>query len=64
MTQTPASGPFGPLTTPPMSSLSIATGPCARNCAGAASKSAATATDKAKYDRGLVLVIRSSRRFL
>src|SRR5262249_9297575 len=32
ITQTPASGPFGPLTTPPMSSASIATWPAAAPC--------------------------------
>src|SRR5205823_5156400 len=34
ITQTPASGPFAPVTTPPMSSLSMATAVCARNGAG------------------------------
>jgi hypothetical protein len=33
MTQTPASGPLGPVTTPPMSSLSMATGAAAGACA-------------------------------
>src|SRR5262249_61781278 len=32
ITQTPASGPFGPLTTPPISSASIATWPAAAPC--------------------------------
>src|SRR5258705_5541238 len=35
ITQTPASGPFGPVTTPPMSSLSMVTACCACNEAGA-----------------------------
>src|SRR6267378_2275471 len=35
ITQTPASGPFRPVTTPPMSSLSMATACCACNEAGA-----------------------------
>src|SRR5215211_6702993 len=38
MTQTPASGPLGPVTTPPMSSLSIAT---AAGCAPAGADTAA-----------------------
>src|SRR5262249_31306098 len=42
ITHTPASGPFAPVTTPPMSSLSIATAVCAPSCAGAAASSAAT----------------------
>src|SRR5690242_1752137 len=42
ITHTPASGPFAPVTTPPMSSLSIATAVCAPSCAGAAVSSAAT----------------------
>src|SRR5258705_13673190 len=35
ITQPPASGPFGPVTTPPMSSLSMVTACCACNEAGA-----------------------------
>src|SRR6267154_1731297 len=35
ITQTPASGPFGPVTTPPMSSLSMVTACCACNETGA-----------------------------
>src|SRR5437879_3256454 len=41
ITQTPASGPFGPVTTPPMSSLSMATACCACNEAGATQPTAA-----------------------
>src|SRR5215468_5414990 len=42
MTQTPASGPFGPVTTPPMSSASMATAVWARSWAGARARSPAT----------------------
>src|SRR4029077_19031649 len=39
MTHTPASGPFAPVTTPPISSSSIATAAvCALSCAGAAAR--------------------------
>ncbi|TMQ26806.1 MAG: hypothetical protein E6K82_03295 [Candidatus Rokuibacteriota bacterium] len=37
ITHTPASGPFGPVTTPPMSSLSMGTAPPAACCAPSSS---------------------------
>src|SRR4051812_38435311 len=55
MTHTPASGPFGPVTTPPISSASMAT--CAIDGAGATASNAATANAAVlKYNDRLMLI--------
>ncbi len=57
ITQTPASGPFAPVTTPPMSSLSMATAVWALNRAGAAaSKEARPIAATVKYSLALSLM--------
>src|SRR6266508_4798581 len=57
ITQTPASGPLAPVTTPPMSSLSMATAVWALTCAGAAaSKEAMPIAATVKYSLALSLM--------
>src|SRR5678815_1933955 len=67
ITQTPASGPFGPVTTPPMSSPSIATdapGACRALAAGLnhASSAHAVATIRLARKRLVVFISSSSTR--
>src|SRR6516162_375888 len=60
ITQTPASGPFGPVTTPPISVAPILTpgGACwADSCAGAAASKAAASTIGAAFRRNLPLIL-------
>src|SRR5215469_7782193 len=60
ITQTPASGPLGPVTTPPISVAPILTpgGACwADSCAGAAASKAAASTIGAALKRNLPLIL-------
>src|SRR5712671_1791463 len=62
ITHTPASGPFGPVTTPPMSSLSMATVLCACNWPGAsASQPVRPTTATPRYNADFIFIDRSLR---
>src|SRR5882757_9677727 len=66
MTQTPASGPFGPLTTPPRSVLPIETAAacCALTLTGALARNAAVAiTATLKYKPVFILIVLLLRGF-